>query len=84
MTTKKKAKSSITKLPRAEFDDVRVTWEDKLESPHPIVAKLEKASLRFVPDHEKVVLARLALKAIAEGPRSDLRDIAVAALKVVQ
>ena len=41
MTTKKKAKSSITKLPRAEFDDVRVTWEDKLESPHPIVAKLE-------------------------------------------
>jgi hypothetical protein len=49
-----------------------------------ITAKVAKALQRKdTSDAEKLALARLVLKAIAAGPKSTARDIAVVALKVV-
>lgn len=51
---------------------------------HPVMAKLAKALARMpLSEYEQLVLARLALRTIAEGPRNELREVAQAALRVV-
>lgn len=85
---RKKSTRSVTKLPKLEYPVVASTAEyvepQVTHSVHPIHAKLANALKRApLQEHEQLVLARLALKAIAEGARSELRDIAQSALRVV-
>ncbi len=57
---------------------------DDIAAAQRITAKVARLLARpYVGHYEQLVLARLALMAIAAGPKSVARDIAVCALKVV-